>query len=144
MSVAPFEIKAKHYGSAFATTDYTSEVHHVYLSSSFVPSERVRFYGTVSFTKSEAALDVVTMPDVTDALNGDLTHQDFTFPEMHEYSDLKYQLIKVDLGVSVRLNPRITWTADAQYGDLTDDAPYVYGNETGSLTMIRTGVKFEL
>lgn len=143
VSVVPFEIKAKHYGSAYAMTDYTSKSHYLYFTTGFTPTPRIRTFGTVSLTNSEAALEQVIMPDVTSRLAGDLGHQDFTFPEMHTYSDLKYQLVKLSLGVSVKVSPRVTWTASGDFADLKDDAPYVYGDETGSLTVVRTGIQID-
>lgn len=143
VSVAPLTVKAKHYGSAYAMTDYTSKSHYFYLTTGFSPNAKIRTFGTLSFTKSEASLDEVVMPNVEDLLNGDLTHQDFTFPKMQTYSDLNYGIIRISLGVSVRLSPRITWTATGDYADLSDDAAYVYGDESGSLSVIKTGLKID-
>lgn len=143
MSVDPFVIRAKHYGSAYAMTDYRSNVHYLYLSTFANLTSRVSARGTISLTRSTATLDEVVMPDVSAILAGDLSHQDFTFPEMHLYSDLDYQMLRLSLGVSWRLSPLVTVTVDGDYADLTDHAGYVYGNETGSLFVIRSGFRFE-
>lgn len=143
MSVEPFEIKAKHYGSAYAMTDYMSKAHFLHFTAGFIPTLRVRTFGRVSFTSSEASLDEVVMPDLATRLEGDLGHMDFTFPTMHTYSDLKYQLIRLSLGISVIVSPGITWTAEWDFANLEDNAPYVYGDETGSLTVFKTGVQID-
>lgn len=124
-------------------TDYTTDAHTVYLSANFIPTSKARFHGTLSYVASTAALDVVEMPDVTEQLQGDLTHQDFTFLEMDSYSDLDYKLLQLSLGLEVKLSQGLTWTADTDYADLTDDAAYVYGNESGSIFMIRSGFRFD-
>lgn len=124
-------------------TDYTTDAHTVYLSANFIPTSKARLHGTLSYVASTAALDVVEMPDVTEQLQGDLTHQDFTFLEMDSYSDLDYKLLQLSLGLEVKLSPGLTWTADTDYADLTDDAAYVYGNESGSIFMIRSGFRFD-
>ncbi len=125
-------------------TDFTSKATSAYLSASFVPNGKVRLFGTLSYMQSKAALDEVKMPDVTDQLDGDLTHQDFTFAEMHTYSDLDYKLIKINAGIEYRLTPTVVWTIDGDYADLTDNQGYVYGNESGSFVIVRTGLRLEL
>lgn len=100
-------------------------------------------HGTLSYVASTAALDVVEMPDVTEQLQEDLTHQDFTFLEMDSYSDLDYKLLKLSLGLELRLSQSVVWTADTDFADLTDDAAYVYGNESGSIFLIRSGFRFD-
>lgn len=143
MSVDPFVIRAKHYGSAYAMTDYLSKIHYAYLTASMNPSASIQTTATISLTASNAALDEVIMPGVSGRLNGDLSHQDFTFPDMHQYSDLDYRMLRLSLGMSWRLSPRIVVTADADYADLSDKAGYVYGTESGSLFVVRSGVRFD-
>ena len=88
------------------------------------------------------------MPDVTDRLiDGQglpaLTHQDFTFDEMHEYSDLDYKMIRFGGGIEYKVLSDLTFTAQAEYADLTDETGWVYGNETGSWLLLRSGIRFE-
>ena len=48
-------------------------------------------------------------------------------------------------GISYMFRPNLRWTADVSYYDLTDDAGgYIYGDESGSYVMLRTGVKIDL
>ncbi|MEW6050598.1 MAG: hypothetical protein AB1644_05995 [Candidatus Zixiibacteriota bacterium] len=129
-------------------SDYESQTHTAYLTGTFIPSERVRFTGSLSISTATGALDQVLMPDVSSRLlnesgQPDLTHQDFTFPEMHTYSDLDYQLVKLSLGAQLRVAPSVTVTADGDYADLNDDTGYVYGNESGSYFFVRTGIRFD-
>lgn len=66
---------------------------------------------------------------------------DYDFNSINQYSDLAYTQFGVSVGAEYMLSPRISLTADAMYSDLTDDKGYVYGVETGSFYVVRTGVK---
>lgn len=94
-------------------------------------------------------MDQVLFPDITarlyDEVNDvtDLGHQDFTFPHMHEYSNLDYDLLNLSLGFEYSLSKDVVWTANGKYTDLKDNAGYVYGIESGSMFMIRSGIRFE-
>jgi hypothetical protein len=63
---------------------------------------------------------------------------------MDTYSDLDYSLIRLSLGFEYRLSPSVVLTADGDYADLSDNAAYVYGDESGSIFMIRSGIRFDL
>ena len=122
--------------------DYETSSHNIYLTTSFMPTEKLNLSGTFSFNKSKTELETVIMPDLTDRLNGDLSHQDFSFDEMHEYSNLDYEMLTVAIGGEYAVSPRVIITADVEYADMTDNMYYVYGDETGSLLFVRTGVRF--
>jgi hypothetical protein len=63
---------------------------------------------------------------------------------MHTYSDLDYTWLQANLGLEYRLGPATTFTAEVDYLDLTDDSGgWVYGDESGSRFLVRTGVMFE-
>jgi len=124
-------------------SDYKSDVHNIYVNATFLPMEKFRMTTTVSYNMSKAELDEVIMPDITDRLDGDLVHQDFSFNEMHEYSNLEYNIIRLSASMEYLLSAGVTLTADVDYADLTDDQGYVYGDESGSMFIIRTGVRFE-
>lgn len=133
---------ATHYGSMFTMADYKTNNQNAYLSISGNPTPKLRMHSTLVFNKSTGEYDQVVMPDVTDRLGGALSHQSFEFDHMHEYSNLDYSMIQLSLGLAYKLTGRVTLTADGEYADLTDDAGYVYGIESGSLFMVRSGMKF--
>ena len=83
------------------------------------------------------------MPDIEDRLNGDLEDQDFNFENAPTYSDLDYELLKFSVGFQYKLTPMVTLTADGDFADLTDNEGYIYGIESGSYFMIRSGVKLD-
>ena len=83
------------------------------------------------------------MPDPSTEVSSTLVDQDFTFDHMHEYSNLDYSMMQISFGLSYKLTDGLTFTADGEYADLTDDAGYVYGIESGSLFMVRSGLRFD-
>ncbi len=123
--------------------DQKSKAHNIYATGSFVATEKLRLHGSVTFNMSTAELDPVVMPDVSSEVSSDLSHQDFTFDHLHTYSDLDYQLIDFAAGAAYKLTPDVTFTIDGEYVDLSDNDGYVYGIESGSMYMIRTGIKFK-
>ncbi len=141
---------ARHYGSMYTMADYKSKVHNIYFNANYAATEKMRLFGTVTYNMAEAALDEVLMPDVSDKLVNpvydlgvDLTHTNFDFEEMSTYSDFDYKMLSFQLGLSYKITPTLTFTADGKYADLTDDAGYVFGNETGSFYVIRSGFKVD-
>jgi len=124
----------------YTMADYETNAQNVYLTVAGTPARKLRVTTTLVYNKSTAEYDRVVMPDVSDRLNGALSHQNFEFDEMHEYSNLDYSLIRLSLGFSYLLADNVTFTADGQYADLTDDAGYVYGAESGQFFMIRSGI----
>ncbi len=129
--------------------DYKTNSLNLYLSTSYAPMEQLTVFGNINYSKSKAELDQVVMPDITDLLYNevrdatDLTHQDFTFAEMHEYSNLDYALLGLNLGMEYRFTGGVVLTLDGTYYDLNDKAGFVYGDESGSYFLLRSGVRFE-
>ncbi|MBU8932661.1 MAG: hypothetical protein KOO62_01515 [candidate division Zixibacteria bacterium] len=128
--------------------DYKTDVQNLYLSTSWQASPKVNINGMVRYTMSKAEYEQVIMPDVEDRLVNDLGdpelgHQDFTFDEMDQYSNLEYKLLGFSAGIQYRIASDVTITLDGDFADLKDDAGYVYGDETGQMFMIRTGVKMD-
>ena len=133
----------RHYGSLYTEEEYTTTSHFAYLTANYIASPKLTVFGTFSYSKHSAEYDEVIMPDVTTEVSSSLSHQDFTFEEMHTYSDLDYGYLRFLLGFEYKFTPRLTWTADGDMAKFTDDAPYVFGDETGSLFMIRSGFKLD-
>ncbi|MCK5126172.1 MAG: hypothetical protein KAR42_07940 [candidate division Zixibacteria bacterium] len=125
-------------------TDYTSTNHNMFASVSYIPATTLTFTGTINLNKSTGELDLVEMPSVEAKLEGGLSHQDFTFDEMHTYSNLDFTTLQFTLGMEYKLTPTVTLTSDIDYSDLDDKAGYVYGVESGSFFMIRSGIRFDL
>ncbi len=144
VGVSPLNVNPKHYGTAFTMSNFESKVHNLYITANFLAMEDLRLYGAIVYNKAQAALDEVIMPEVESLLGGDLEDQDFTFAAMPTYSDLDYELLNLQLGFEYKLSPEVTWTADGIVADLWDYAAYVFGDETGSYFVIRSGLRLEL
>jgi len=74
----------------------------------------------------------------------ELENANYDFSNMPKYSMLDYSMLKFSGGFEILVQPGGTFTVDGAYAALTDDGIYVYGEETGSLYMIRSGVRIDL
>jgi predicted porin len=81
------------------------------------------------------------MTEVPQEVTENIKAADYDFSSINQYSDLAYTQFYVSVGAEYMLSSRVSLTADAAYYDLTDDKGYVYGIETGSMYVIRTGVR---
>ena len=133
----------QHYGSMYTMADYVSEAHNLYVALNYLPTAKLRLHTTAGFSMSNGSLEEVIMSDISARLAGGLSHQDFTFDQMDTYSDLDYELLRLSLGLEYKISPSLTVTADGDYADLTDNTGYVFGIESGSYFMIRSGVKVD-
>jgi hypothetical protein len=131
----------QHFGTAYAMTDYTSDSHNVYFTTTYLPSSEFKVIGSVVFNNSSASLDPVKMPDVGGRTEGSLEHMDYNFDQVHKYSDIDFTLWQVHLGCEYRLSPVWNLTLSGAIADLQDDAPYVYGDETGTIYVVRAGAR---
>lgn len=122
--------------------DYETKAHNVDFSFSFIPTAKVKLFGRVNYSMSEAASEQVVMSDAELLLEGELHDQDFTFENMHTYNDLDYDMLQIDAGVKYKLQPNLALTVDGTYADLTDNAGYIFGIESGSYFMVRSGLMF--
>ena len=97
----------------------------------------------IGYNKSTAEMEQVAFPAMTAEVDAALHHSDFNFEHMHDYSNLDYDLINFSLGFEYLLSKDVVWTSEGEYTDLNDNEGYVYGIESGSMFMIRSGVRFE-
>lgn len=93
------------------------------------------------YLKSEASFDPIQMPQVPAEVTNEIAAGDYDYSIVNQYSDLSYEWLTLSLGAEYKLSPQVSLTADADYHDLTDDRPYVYGVESGSFYVIRTGFR---
>jgi hypothetical protein len=125
--------------------EYETKAHFMYLTANYYPNSRLNLFGSFSFSKSTAELDQVTMPALSAEAAAGLPEMNYDFSHMHTYNDLDFKLMQFSLGFEYEFTPTVTWTADMDYADFTDEAGgYVYGDETGSFMMVRTGVRIGL
>jgi len=129
--------------------DYKNKVHNVYLTANLMVNPKFNIFSSVGYNKAQGALDQVNMPDIQNRLYNttiggpDLQNNDFTFTQMNTYSDLDYELINISLGFEYRILPKVTYTADGNYINLNDNQSYVFGDQSGSFFMVRSGIKID-
>jgi hypothetical protein len=136
-------ILPRHFGSLYSMADYTSEAHNIYLTTSFMATPKLNLTGSINYNMSKGELEQVTMPEMELGADTILSHQDFTFDEMHNYSKLDFGFMQFGFGAEYQVSPRVLLSANADYADLKDNTGYVYGIESGSYFMIRSGVRIE-
>ena len=128
-------------------TDYESKVHNLYASLNYSATAKLNLHGMVNWNKAEASLQEVNMPDtaaISVLTGGELVEDmNYDFTQMNTYSDFDYTLLKFSGGLTYALSPTLIFTLDGEYADLTDDQGYVFGNESGSYYMIRSGFKLK-
>ncbi len=143
---------ARHYGSAYTMADHETRAHNIYFTASFMATQKLRLTGTVDYNMSEAAFESVEFDEnelrsrlINDQHpSGDLHHFSYNFTPITAYSDIDYEILRLSFGAEYVIGPRVTITADADYADLTDNAGSVYGVQSGSMMVVRGGVRLGL
>jgi hypothetical protein len=124
-----------------AETEYQNEAVLFSGSVLFLASDRLNLNLSANYVDSRGTLNMGEMPQVPQEVTDNIAAADYDFSSINQYSDLAYAQFDVSVGAEYVLSPRVSLTADATYFDLTDDKGYVYGVETGSFYVVRTGVK---
>ena len=104
-------------------------------------SDRLNLNLSGNYIDSKGTLKMGEMPQVPQEVTDNIAAADYDFSSINQYSDLAYAQFDVSVGAEYTLSPRLSLTADVTYIDLTDDQGYVYGMESGSFYVVRTGVK---
>lgn len=81
------------------------------------------------------------MSEVPEEVTDNIAAANYDYSSIYQYSDLAYTQYNLSLGAEYKISERVSFTADATYFDLTDNEGYVYGIETGSLYIIRSGFR---
>ncbi len=90
---------------------------------------------------SESAFDPIHMPSVSSEVLETIEAGYYDYSMIYGYSDLSYTWMRGNVGGEYRINDRFAITLDLDYWNLNDDQGWVYGNETGSYYVIRTGFR---
>ena len=117
-------------------SDYTTEYNVVFFNATLNASEQFRFYMDGAYTKSEDSFTSLGVLEADDTV----ANQDLDYSLMNEYSDLDYSLFELTYGVSFQVDTNARLYSSVTYMDLTDDQPYVYGDQDGSVTFYSTGM----
>ena len=125
-------------------TEYKNESVTASCNILFAASDVLNFTLGGSYIESKGKMDVGPMPEVPQEVIDNIETANYDFSSIGFYSDLSYKMYTASLGAEYILSPRMSLTTDVVYYDLTDDTGYVYGIETGSLYMVRSGVRIGL
>ena len=102
----------------------------------------MNFYLTGNYSKSEASYAQIMMPVVTDPeILSTIAHSYYDYSMINGYSNLSYGFQNFAVGVDYNISKSTTFFINANYYDLNDYQSYVYGNESGSFYVIRTGFR---
>ena len=132
----------KHYGSLMTTTDYSSEAHIASAGFTFRASPQWRFHAQGNIYKTTAEFDAPVMPGISEEAHEAIHAGIWDYTGMVDYSDLDFEQFDVTVGGEYQFSARTRIKLSATYRDLTDNAGYVYGLETGTLWIVRGGVGF--
>ena len=131
-----------HFGSLYGETDYRSKAHYLSLNLNFAATEKLNLLFTGGYVKSEASFDKIIMPEVPEEVEAEIAPGYYSYDMIDEYSDLSYSQLELEFGGEYRLAERTSLNARISYIDLNDDEGYVYGIESGSMTVVRTWINF--
>lgn len=96
-----------------------------------------------TFSHSEAAFDPIDMPVTPERLAAEeLIHAaQYDYSVVSTYSDLDYDYLNLRIGAEYSFSSAFGFTFDIDYYDLSDNQGYIYGVESGSFYVIRTGFR---
>jgi len=125
-------------------TEYKNESVTASCNILFAASDVLNFTLGGSYIDSKASMTMVTVPEVPQEVIDNIEAADYDFSSIGSYSDLSYTMYTASIGAEYLLSPRVSLTGDVVYYDLTDHTGYVYGLETGSLYIVRSGVRIDM
>jgi hypothetical protein len=123
-----------------AITDYSSDAHVASLGFTFQPAPQWRFHAQGNVLKTTAEFDPPEMPEVSEEAHEAIESGNWDYTGIVAYSNLDFEQFDLTAGGTYQLSPRVRLQLEATYRDLTDNAGYVYGIESGSLWIVRGGV----
>jgi len=102
----------------------------------------MNIYLVGNYSKSESAFNPIIMPEVTDAeILSCIAHSYYDYSMIYGYSDLSYEYLNFSFGFEYRISRKTLLFIQGDYYDLNGYQGYVYGNESGSYYLIRTGFR---
>ncbi len=134
---------SKHYGSYFIDTEYKNDAISLSAAILFLPTAKLNLSLSGNYLNAKGSLETGAMPQVPSEVTDNIAAADYDYSYIGQYSDLDYTQVQLTLGAEYAVSSRVSLTGEASYIDLTDDQGYVYGIESGSFYILRTGVKME-
>ena len=119
-------------------SDYTTQFNVLYFNATLDATDEFKFYMDGTYTKSEGSFTSFGVLDSSP--EGGVGNEDLDYSATNEYSDLDFALLELTYGVSFRVDDDARLYTSVTYMDLTDDQPYVYGDQDGSVTYYSAGM----
>jgi hypothetical protein len=117
-------------------SEYTSKYNVMFFNATLNASEKFKFYLDGTYTRSEGSFTSFGELEADDQV----ANQDLDFSETDEYSDLDFTLLELIYGVSFQVDTNARLYSSVTYMELTDDQPYVYGDQDGKVTFYSAGM----
>ena len=130
------------FGSYKEDAKYESETNTFVLAINYLPTEKWNLFFTGTYTNSEVEME--QMRDYSGVLDPKMAGAgyDYDLSTVHEYSDLEIQQIDLSVGVDYQITNNLSAGCGFTYLKYDDDAPYVYGDDTGSAYITNLSVSY--
>ena len=130
------------FGSLTTKEDYEIESHTVLLSATILPTEKLSFTLTGTYTDSTAEIDSITFNEndplaVANSAGG----YDYDFSGVEEYSDLDIQQFGLELDATYQINPDLALGVGFSMQIYNDDDPYLFDDE-GELYVLAASLNY--
>lgn len=104
------------------------------------PFENIALSVKASVINANQGFDPVTDWDIPE---NPLHHHNFEgYSEIHEYSDLDYEIYELGLNLNYLISDNLSLVAEAIYNKFEDYQPYVYGDTTGKWFYGKLGIRY--
>ncbi len=134
----------KHYGSYFIDTDYQNDAVSLSAAIMFLPTAKLNLTLGGSYLGTKGSLEMGPMPPVPSEVVENIAAAYYDYSFIGGYSDLDYKYVQITVGADYALSGNVSLTGEASYINLDDSQGYVYGIESGSFYVLRTGVRVGL
>lgn len=108
----------------------------LFVTASLNPSEKFSFFLDGTWTHSEGAFDSWGVLEAEEQV----VNQDLDYTATNTYSDLDFTLLELTYGMTFLVDHRTKLYTAVTDMDLTDDQPYVYGDQDGDVTVYSAGM----
>lgn len=108
----------------------------VFFNAMLNASERFKFYMDGAITKSTGSFGSLGVLEAEETVS----NTDLDYTATNGYSDLDFTLFELTYGASFLVADDARLYTSVTTMDLTDDQPYVYGDQDGKLTVYSAGM----
>lgn len=110
------------------------------MAINYLPTEKWNLSFTGTYTNSEVGME--QMKDYSGLHEPISGSYDYDLSTVHEYSDLDIQQIDLSVSVDYQITDNLSAGCGVTYLKYDDNAPYVYGDNTGSTYITNLGISY--